>query len=101
MVWDEIPDRVRVSETLSQPVNLEGIDNLDKIRTSRPPSALLLESTHFLSLCDLFFQMKSKKDLLTCVVVGSLTNRDKAGYMKRDKPYALEGRTLPRTDKSL
>lgn len=39
--------------------------------------------------------------LLTCVDVGSLPKRDRAGHTKRDNPSALERRTLPRTDKSL
>ncbi len=72
-----------------------------KSRTSRPPSALLLEITDFFSLGDLFFQMKSKKVLFTCEAVHSFTNNDEDGYTERDRPPALQRRTLPRMDKSL
>lgn len=72
-----------------------------KSRTLRPPSALLFERTDFLSLCDLFFQIKSREILFTSVAVESFTNKDKEGYTKRDKPSAFERRTLPRIDRSL
>lgn len=93
---------VRILETLLQPGYFKSIDSLLKSRTSRPPApALLLERTLFLSLCDLFFQMKSKKNVLICIDIGSLTKGDRVGYTRRDNPPALERRTLPKIDKSL
>lgn len=73
-----------------------------KCRTSRPPSVLLLESTPFWSSWDLFSHMKSKKNnLFAHVAVDSLTNMDKAGCTKQDRPSALERRTPPNADKSI
>lgn len=85
VVWDEEPDRVGVSQTLSQPVYLKGV----KSRT--PPSALLLQS-----LCTLFFQMKSKNMSLTRVVVGSLSRM----YEAR-QAFCFREKNSARTDKSL
>ena len=50
-----------------------------QFKTARPPSALLLDNTAFLSLWGLFSQIKSRNNLLMTLAVESLTKRESDG----------------------
>ena len=72
-----------------------------KLITLRPHSDLLFERTDILNLCCLLRHIKFKKMSLISLQVASEEYKDKAGYTKRERPSALERRTLPMMERSL